>query len=111
MIADHLSNEEVEDIKEMFRMMDTDNDGIVSHDELKSGLAKFGSHLMESEVQMLIEAVSIFYYFTCVHEVQPHIFKPKFSASYLWNGIKSKKINLFECFSLMSGLPYTLQSF
>ncbi|URE02180.1 calcium-dependent protein kinase [Musa troglodytarum] len=56
-IADHLSNEEVEDIKEMFRMMDTDNDGIVSHDELKSGLAKFGSHLMESEVQMLIEAV------------------------------------------------------
>uniref|UniRef100_A0A804K260 non-specific serine/threonine protein kinase n=1 Tax=Musa acuminata subsp. malaccensis TaxID=214687 RepID=A0A804K260_MUSAM len=56
-IADHLSTEEVEDIKEMFRMMDTDNDGIVSHDELKAGLAKFGSHLVESEVQMLIEAV------------------------------------------------------
>ncbi|WOL04815.1 Calcium-dependent protein kinase 13 [Canna indica] len=56
-IADHLSTEEVEDIKEMFRMMDTDNDGIVSHDELKAGLAKFGSHLAESEVQMLIEAV------------------------------------------------------
>ncbi|KAG6517919.1 hypothetical protein ZIOFF_021318 [Zingiber officinale] len=55
-IADHLSTEEVEDIKEMFKMMDADNDGIVSHDELKTGLAKFGSHLVVSEVQMLIEA-------------------------------------------------------
>ncbi|KQK10428.1 calcium-dependent protein kinase 3 isoform X2 [Brachypodium distachyon] len=56
-IADHLSAEEVEDIKEMFKAMDTDNDGIVSCEELKSGIAKFGSHLAESEVQMLIEAV------------------------------------------------------
>ncbi|KAJ3669131.1 hypothetical protein LUZ60_011081 [Juncus effusus] len=58
-IADHLSAEEVEDIKEMFKLMDTDNDGIVSYDELKTGLAKFGSHLAESEVQMLIEAVDM----------------------------------------------------
>ncbi|EEC79374.1 hypothetical protein OsI_20273 [Oryza sativa Indica Group] len=56
-IADHLSAEEVEDIKDMFKVMDTDNDGIVSYEELKSGIAKFGSHLAESEVQMLIEAV------------------------------------------------------
>ncbi|KAM0847194.1 hypothetical protein ACQ4PT_055183 [Festuca glaucescens] len=56
-IADHLSAEEVEDIKEMFKAMDTDNDGVVSCEELKSGIAKFGSHLAESEVQMLIEAV------------------------------------------------------
>lgn len=56
-IADHLSIEEVEDIKEMFRMMDTDNDGTVSLDELKSGIQKFGSHLEESEIQMLVEAV------------------------------------------------------
>lgn len=39
--------------------MDTDNDGIVSYEELKTGIAKLGSHLAESEVQMLIEAVSI----------------------------------------------------
>ncbi|EMS62953.1 Calcium-dependent protein kinase 13 [Triticum urartu] len=57
-IADHLSAEEVEDIKEMFKAMDTDNDGIVSCEELKSGIAKFGSHLVESEVQMLIEALT-----------------------------------------------------
>jgi calcium-dependent protein kinase len=54
-----LSAEEVEDIKEMFKTMDTDNDGIVSYEELKTGIAKLGSHLAESEVQMLIEAVSI----------------------------------------------------
>ncbi|WOK95510.1 hypothetical protein Cni_G04217 [Canna indica] len=56
-IADHLSTEEVEDIKEIFKMMDTDNDGIVSYEELKTGLTKSGSHLVESEVQMLIDAV------------------------------------------------------
>ncbi|URE26782.1 calcium-dependent protein kinase [Musa troglodytarum] len=56
-IADHLSTEEVEDIKELFKMMDVDNDGIVSYEELKTGLAKSSSHLVESEVQMLIEAV------------------------------------------------------
>ena len=58
-IADFLSTEEVEDIKELFRKMDTDNDGIVSVDELKSGLRNFESQLSESEVQMLIEAVSV----------------------------------------------------
>lgn len=55
-----MSAEEVEDIKEMFKKIDTDNDGIVSCDDLKTGLTKFGSQLAESEVQMLIEAVSIF---------------------------------------------------
>ncbi|KAG6735409.1 hypothetical protein POTOM_061985 [Populus tomentosa] len=60
-IADFLSIEEVEDIKEMFMKMDTDGDGIVSVEELKTGLRNFGSQLAESEVQMLIEAVSILY--------------------------------------------------
>ncbi|KAG0463660.1 hypothetical protein HPP92_019219 [Vanilla planifolia] len=56
-IADHLSTEEVEDMKQNFKMMDTDNDGIVSCEELKNGLASFGSLLVETEVQMLIDAV------------------------------------------------------
>lgn len=56
-IADFFTIEEVEDIKEMFRKMDTDNDGIVSIEELKAGLRNFNSQLAESEVQMLIEAV------------------------------------------------------
>ncbi|KAG0451492.1 hypothetical protein HPP92_026185 [Vanilla planifolia] len=56
-IAEHLSSEEVEDMKEKFKVMDTDNDGIISSEELKIGLSKFCSQLVESEMQMLIEAV------------------------------------------------------
>ncbi|KAF6153651.1 hypothetical protein GIB67_027518 [Kingdonia uniflora] len=59
-IADHLSNEEVDGIREMFKKIDTDNDGIVSVDELKVGLLKFGTQLAESEVQILIEAVDTY---------------------------------------------------
>lgn len=59
-IAEFLSTEEVEDIKVMFNKMDTDNDGIVSIEELKAGLRDFGTQLAESEVQMLIEAVHIY---------------------------------------------------
>ncbi|MBA0742915.1 hypothetical protein Gogos_015923, partial [Gossypium gossypioides] len=57
-IAEFLSVEEVEGIKEMFKKMDTDNDGIVSIEELKAVFGNVGSQLAESEVQMmLIEAV------------------------------------------------------
>ncbi|KAE9600908.1 putative non-specific serine/threonine protein kinase [Lupinus albus] len=56
-IADFLSTEEVEDLKDMFKKMDSDNDGIVSIEELKAGFQNFGSQLADSEVQMLIEAV------------------------------------------------------
>ncbi|KAG2686032.1 hypothetical protein I3843_10G149000 [Carya illinoinensis] len=56
-IADFLSTEEVGDIKEMFKKMDTDNDGVISIEELKAGLRNFRSQLAESEAQMLIEAV------------------------------------------------------
>nr|XP_016464808.1 PREDICTED: calcium-dependent protein kinase 13-like [Nicotiana tabacum] len=56
-IADFLSNEEVEDLREMFSKIDTDNDGIVSVEELKAGLHKVNSQLAESEVKMLNEAI------------------------------------------------------
>ncbi|KAE9622228.1 hypothetical protein Lal_00032445 [Lupinus albus] len=56
-IADFLSTEEVEDIKDMFKKMDSDNDGIVSIEELKAGFQNFESQLAESEVKMLLEAV------------------------------------------------------
>ncbi|WZZ52906.1 hypothetical protein YC2023_053013 [Brassica napus] len=56
-IAEFLSSQEVENIKEMFNKMDTDKDGIVTIEELKAGLRDFGTQLAESEVQMLIEAV------------------------------------------------------
>ncbi|TYI04165.1 hypothetical protein ES332_A11G396400v1 [Gossypium tomentosum] len=56
--AEFLSVEEVEGIKEIFKRMNTDNDGIVSIEELKAVFGNVGSQLAESEVQMmLIEAV------------------------------------------------------
>lgn len=58
-IADFLSNEEVEGIKEIFARIDNDNDGIVSTDELKVGLKNSNSQMTETEIQMLIEAVSL----------------------------------------------------
>ncbi|KAI5019071.1 hypothetical protein ZWY2020_043959 [Hordeum vulgare] len=45
-IADHLSAEEVEDIKEMFKVMDTDNDGIV--DTNGRGALDYGEFLAVS---------------------------------------------------------------
>lgn len=54
-----MSSEEVEDIKEMFKKIDTDDDGTVTIEELKSGLQKYNTQLAESEVQLLIEAVSV----------------------------------------------------
>ncbi|KAL1543563.1 Calcium-dependent protein kinase 13 [Salvia divinorum] len=56
-IADFLSNEEVEGIRDIFAKIDTDNDGKVSIEELKAGLLKFNGQMEPSEVQMLIEAV------------------------------------------------------
>lgn len=57
MIAEHLSVEEVEVIKDMFALMDTDNDGKVSFDELKTGLRKVGSQLAEPEMKLLMDVV------------------------------------------------------
>ncbi|KAL5218829.1 hypothetical protein ABZP36_019513 [Zizania latifolia] len=56
-IAEHLSVEEVEVIKEMFALMDTDNNGRVTLQELKAGLIKVGSKLAEPEMELLMEAV------------------------------------------------------
>jgi hypothetical protein len=47
-IAEHLSAEEVELIKEMFALMDTERKGRVTLPELKAGLAKVGSKLADA---------------------------------------------------------------
>lgn len=60
MIAEHLSVEEVEVIRDMFSLMDTDNDGKVSFEELKAGLKKVGSQLAEPEMKMLMEVVNFY---------------------------------------------------
>ncbi|KAE8819594.1 calcium-dependent protein kinase [Hordeum vulgare] len=58
-IAEHLSAEEVEVIKEMFAFMDTDNNGRVTLEELKAGLARVGSKLAEPEMELLMEAADV----------------------------------------------------
>uniref|UniRef100_A0A1D1XSS1 non-specific serine/threonine protein kinase n=1 Tax=Anthurium amnicola TaxID=1678845 RepID=A0A1D1XSS1_9ARAE len=58
-IAERLSEEEIGGLKELFKMIDTDNSGTITFDELKDGLKRVGSDLMESEIQALMEAADI----------------------------------------------------
>lgn len=44
----------------MFKMIDTDNSGQISFEELKDGLKRFGATLNESEIYDLMQAVSNF---------------------------------------------------
>jgi len=65
-IAEHLSVEEVEIIKDMFTLMDTDKDGRVTFEELKAGLRKVGSQLAEPEIKMLMEVVNFYNYISFI---------------------------------------------
>ena len=42
----------------MFKMIDTDNSGQITFEELKVGLKMFGANLNESEIYDLMQAVS-----------------------------------------------------
>ena len=57
-IAERLSEEEIGGLKELFNMIDTDNSGTITFEELKEGLKRVGSELMESEIKSLMDAVS-----------------------------------------------------
>ncbi|CAN1133872.1 Calcium-dependent protein kinase 2 [Linum perenne] len=58
-IADKLSEEEIAGLREMFKMIDTDNSGSITFEELKVGLKKFGANLDESEIYDLMQAADI----------------------------------------------------
>ncbi|ONM58763.1 Calcium-dependent protein kinase 7 [Zea mays] len=55
-IAEHLSVEEAADIKDMFEKMDLNKDQMLSFEELKLGLHKFGHQMPDADVQTLMEA-------------------------------------------------------
>jgi calcium-dependent protein kinase len=57
-IAERLSEEEIGGLKELFNMIDTDKSGTITFEELKEGLKRVGSELMESEIKTLMDAVS-----------------------------------------------------
>ncbi|CAM8960013.1 unnamed protein product [Rhodiola kirilowii] len=58
-IAECLSEEEIAGLKEMFKMIDTDNSGQISFEELKVGLKRFGDNLKESEILDLMHAADV----------------------------------------------------
>lgn len=65
-IAESLSEEEIGGLKELFKMIDTDNSGTITFDELKEGLRRVGSELMESEIHALMDAVRNFDYISAL---------------------------------------------
>ncbi|KAH6833819.1 calcium-dependent protein kinase 2 [Perilla frutescens var. hirtella] len=58
-IAERLSEEEIGGLRELFKMIDTDDSGTITFDELKEGLKRVGSELMESEIKDLMNAADI----------------------------------------------------
>lgn len=59
-IAENMSEEEeITGLKAMFANIDTDNSGTITYEELKTGLARLGSKLSETEVKQLMEAADV----------------------------------------------------
>lgn len=58
MVADNLSDEQVDVFKQMFDMMDKDKNGNLSFEELRDGLSMIGHAIPDPDVQMLMDAVS-----------------------------------------------------
>ncbi|PON40805.1 Calcium dependent protein kinase [Trema orientale] len=58
-IAETLSEEEIAGLKEMFKMIDADNSGQITLEELKNGLERVGANLKDSEIHGLMQAADI----------------------------------------------------
>ncbi|CAM8960762.1 unnamed protein product [Rhodiola kirilowii] len=58
-IAESLSEEEIAGLKEMFKMIDADNSGQITFEELKIGLKKVGANLKENEIYDLMQAADV----------------------------------------------------
>lgn len=58
-IAESMSEDEIAGLKELFKMIDTDNSGQITFEELKAGLNRVGANLKESEIYDLMQAVII----------------------------------------------------
>lgn len=58
-IAENLSEEEIQGLRQMFNNMDTDRSGTITYEELKTGLSRLGSKLSEQEIRELMEAADV----------------------------------------------------
>ncbi|GFP89335.1 calcium-dependent protein kinase 20 [Phtheirospermum japonicum] len=57
--AKSLSEEEIAGLKEMFKMIDVDNSGQITLEELKTGLERVGANLKDSEKVGLMQAAHV----------------------------------------------------
>ncbi|GAV90073.1 Pkinase domain-containing protein/EF_hand_5 domain-containing protein [Cephalotus follicularis] len=55
-VADMLPDDQIDGLKEMFYLMDTDKNGDLSFEELKDGFHKIGQPVPDPDVQMLMDA-------------------------------------------------------
>ncbi|XP_042058161.1 calcium-dependent protein kinase 24-like [Salvia splendens] len=58
-VADNLPEDQVDGIKEMFHMMDTDKNGHLNFQELKDGLFMIGQPVPDHDVQILLDAADL----------------------------------------------------
>ncbi|KAL1546112.1 Mitogen-activated protein kinase cpk1 [Salvia divinorum] len=58
-IAESMSEDEIAGLKELFKMIDTDNSGQITFEELKAGLNRVGANLKESEIYDLMQAADV----------------------------------------------------
>ncbi|KAM7262235.1 hypothetical protein ACFE04_021312 [Oxalis oulophora] len=58
-IAESLSEEEIAGLKEMFKMIDSDNSGHITLEELKNGLDRVGANLKEVEIRELMRSADV----------------------------------------------------
>ncbi|XP_074581207.1 calcium-dependent protein kinase 20-like [Curcuma longa] len=58
-VAEHLSVEEVADIKDMFNKMDINDKGYLTLEELKHGLHKLGHQIPDTEIKIIMEAADV----------------------------------------------------
>lgn len=57
-VADNLPDHEVDKIKHMFHIMDTNKNGNLNFDELKVGINKFVQPMADPDVRLLLNSVS-----------------------------------------------------
>ncbi len=58
MVAEYLPTEELDAIRELFNMLDTKKKGHLTLEELRKGLQVIGHNIHDTDVDMLMEAVS-----------------------------------------------------